>query len=71
VLASRWEKNVLVLADTFVDRELVDAFAAAAYALGGETQVMIFETRPTINMEPPKAVAAAMGASDLVIDLTT
>lgn len=64
-------ENVLVLADSIVDRPLVDAFAAAAYALGGETQVMIFETRPEINREPPKAVAAAMAASDLVIDLIT
>jgi len=64
-------ENVLVLADSIVDRALVDAFANAAYALGGDTQVMIFETRPEINREPPKAVAAAMRASDLVLDLIT
>jgi leucyl aminopeptidase (aminopeptidase T) len=64
-------ENVLVLADSIVDRGLVDAFANAAHALGAETQTMIFETRAEINREPPKAVAAAMGASDLVIDLIT
>ncbi|MBI4759306.1 MAG: aminopeptidase, partial [Chloroflexi bacterium] len=32
-------ENVLVLADSIVDRHLVDAFANAAYALGGETRV--------------------------------
>ncbi len=64
-------ENVLVLADSIVDRYLVDAFANAAYALGGETQVMVFGTRPEINREPPKAVAAAMAASDLVLDLIT
>lgn len=64
-------ENVLVLADTAVDRNLVEAFAEAAYALGGQTQVMIMETRPEINLEPPPAVAAAMGASDLVLDLLT
>ena len=62
-------ENVLVLADSIVDRGLVDAFASAAYALGGETQVMTFETRPEINREPPKAVAAALAAADLVLDL--
>ncbi|MFB0545926.1 MAG: aminopeptidase [Anaerolineae bacterium] len=64
-------ENVLVLADTIVDRGLIDAFAAAAYSLGGQTQIMIMETRPEINMKPPPAVAAAMEASDLVLDLLT
>jgi leucyl aminopeptidase (aminopeptidase T) len=62
-------ENVLVLADSIVDRGLVDAFANAAYALGGQTQVMTFETKAEINREPPRAVAAAMAASDLVLDL--
>ncbi|MGQ9625680.1 MAG: aminopeptidase, partial [Anaerolineae bacterium] len=64
-------ENVLVLADTAVDRNLVEAFAEAACILGGQTQVMLMETRPEINMEPPLAVAAAMEASDLVLDLLT
>jgi leucyl aminopeptidase (aminopeptidase T) len=64
-------ENVLILADTAIDRGMVDAFANAAYAHGGDTQVMVFETRPDINVEPPRAVAAAMAASDLVIDLTS
>jgi leucyl aminopeptidase (aminopeptidase T) len=62
-------ENVLVLADSIVDRSLVDAFANAACALGGETQVMIFETKAEINREPPKAVAAALAAAELVLDL--
>jgi 2,5-dihydroxypyridine 5,6-dioxygenase len=64
-------ENVLVLADTIVERELIDTFANAAYSLGGQTQIMIMETRPEINLEPPPAVAAAMEASDLVLDLLT
>ena len=64
-------ENVLVLADSIVDRGLVDAFANAAYALGAETQTMVFETRAEVNREPPRAVTAAMGASDLVVDLLT
>ncbi len=62
-------ENVLVVADSIVERALVDAFANAACALGGETQTMIFETRSEINREPPKAVAAALAAADLVLDL--
>ncbi len=60
-------ERVLVLADTAVDREMAEAVAAAAYSLGGRASLMIYETVPEVDMEPPEHVAAAMKASDVII----
>ncbi len=61
-------ESVLVLADTVVNREMVDYVASAIHALGGEAVEMIYETREEVDVEPPKAVSKAMEASDVIID---
>jgi leucyl aminopeptidase (aminopeptidase T) len=69
--AVRAGEKVLVLADEAIDLALVTAFADAARRAGADSQFMVFATRAEINLEPPAAVAAAMAASDVVIDLTS
>lgn len=64
-------ERVLVLADTAIELELVTAFTDFARGTGAESQLMVFATRAEINLEPPAAAAAAMAASDVVIDLTS
>jgi 2,5-dihydroxypyridine 5,6-dioxygenase len=64
-------ERVLVLADTAIDLTLVTSFANAARAAGAESQLMVFGTKAEINLEPPASVAAAMAASDVVIDLAS
>lgn len=64
----RERETVLILADTAVDREMIDYVASAVYALGGEAVEMIYETREEVDIEPPKSVSKAMEASDVIID---
>jgi 2,5-dihydroxypyridine 5,6-dioxygenase len=67
----RTGEQVLVLADTAIDLALVTAFAGAAQGVGAESQFMVFAIRAEINQEPPASVAAAMAASDVIIDLAS
>lgn len=62
-------ESVLVLADTAIDLEMVKMLASSAYSLGAEPSIMIYETRDEVDMEPPKHVAEAMKASDVIISL--
>ena len=61
-------ESVLVLADSIVDREMLDAVCGVAHTVGGEVVQVIYETRPRVNIEPPKPVAAAMASGDVIID---
>jgi leucyl aminopeptidase (aminopeptidase T) len=63
-------ENVLVLGDTGSNRDIVDAIALASIGIGAETQIMIYPQRSTINIEPPAAIAEAMKATDVLIDLS-
>jgi leucyl aminopeptidase (aminopeptidase T) len=62
-------ENVLVLADTAIDLEMVKMLASSAYSLGAEPSIMIYETRDEVDIEPPQHVAEAMKASDVIISL--
>lgn len=62
-------ENILILADTVVDWEMLKMLASAAYSLNAEPSIMIYETREEVNVEPPKHVAEAMKSSDVVISL--
>lgn len=63
------DENVLILADTVVDWEMIKMLSSAAYSLGAEPSIMIYETREEVNIEPPKHVAEAMRSSDVIISL--
>jgi len=60
-------EKVLVLADTAIDRRMLEYVTGAVHALGAEAALMIYETRGEVDVEPPAHVAAAMKASDVVI----
>lgn len=60
---------ILIYADTASDGEVLDALAKAAYCAGGVVCVLVYAERPSVDMEPPKPLAAAMKASDVIIEL--
>lgn len=60
-------EKVLVLADTAINRKMLECIVSAAHVLGGEAALIIYETRKEVNMEPPAHVSAAMEKSDVII----
>lgn len=64
-LAIRPSEDVLVVADP-PQRPLGDALVAAARALGAEAALVEMEERAGNGVEPPRHVAAAMLASDVI-----
>jgi len=66
---TRQGESILILADTAIDFNMVKALASSAYMLGAEPSIMIYETREEVDMEPPRNVAEAMKASDVIISL--
>jgi len=62
-------EKVLVLADTAIDWEMLKLLASAAYSLGAEPCITVYETRKEVDMEPPKHVSEAMKSSDVIISL--
>ncbi len=63
-------EEVLIYADTAADLAVVKYLAEAAHAAGGIVSVVIYETRPEVDMEPPAPLAAAMREADLIIELS-
>jgi leucyl aminopeptidase (aminopeptidase T) len=61
-------ENVVITADTQSDFRLVEATAAAAYALGAHPAVVWYETRPRAQMEPLPPVAAAVQTADVWVE---
>ncbi len=62
-------ENVLILADTAIDWEMIKLLASAARLLGTDPTIMIYQTREDVNIEPPRNVAEAMKSSDVIISL--
>ena len=62
-------ENALVLGDTASNREMMDAVVQASTELGAETLLMIYPEKDVINVEPSPPVAAALKASDVIVDL--
>ncbi|MCS7240984.1 MAG: hypothetical protein NZ651_07060 [Candidatus Bipolaricaulota bacterium] len=62
-------ENVLIYVDTQGDIHAANYLAAAAHAAGAQVSLLLFETRPEVDLEPPAPLAAAMAAADLVIEL--
>ncbi len=62
-------EEVLIYADTAADLEVAKHLAEAAHAAGGSVSLILYETRPEVDMEPPAPLAAAMKAADLIIEL--
>ena len=71
LLSVRSKESVLIYADTATNRRVVESTAAAVHAAGGEACIFWFETRPEVAIEPPRPLAAAMKASDVVLEFAT
>lgn len=63
-------ENVLIVTDT-KKVSIAEALAAAAYAKGAETTLIIMTPRKVHSEEPPKTVAAAMKEADVIFAPTT
>lgn len=61
-------ESVLIYGDTNTDSRVMDATAEAAYAQGAVPVIVRYETRPRPGIEPPKPLAAALSAADVVIE---
>lgn len=64
-------ERLLIVTDTAKDRDIVDAFAFVATALGADVAVMITPPHSRNEKEPPAQVASALKSADLVIELAT
>lgn len=62
-------EEVLIYADTDADRAVAEYLAEAAHAAGGSVSLILYETRPEVDMEPPAPLAAAMREAALIIEL--
>lgn len=62
-------EEVLIYADTAVDRTVAEQIAEAAHVAGGIVSLVLYETRPEVDIEPPPPLAAAMREADLIIEL--
>jgi hypothetical protein len=56
-------ENVVITGDTSSDKRVVDATAAAVYAIGGVPTVSNYATAKTVCMDPPAPIAAAGGSA--------
>jgi len=61
-------ENVVITADTASDWRLVEATAAAVYAVRGIPVVLWYETRRPALDEPPRPVALALAGADVWIE---
>ncbi|KPV63480.1 MAG: Thermophilic metalloprotease (M29) [Candidatus Bathyarchaeota archaeon BA1] len=68
LLCARSGENLLLYADTSTDPDIVNAVAAAGYTAGVIPTIIWYETRPEVDMEPPKPVAAAMKNADVICE---
>jgi len=68
VLGVKNGESVLIYGDTSSDPRVMEATAEATYGLGGEPVTIRYETRIRPGIEPPKPLAAAMCAADVIIE---
>lgn len=61
-------ENMVLTADTASDMRVVRATAEAAFGAGAHPVVVLYETRPRSQMEPPAPVAGAVKAADVWIE---
>jgi leucyl aminopeptidase (aminopeptidase T) len=71
VLGVKSGETVLIYGDTTNDLRVMEATAEAAYSLGGVPIIVRYETRSRPGLEPPKPLAAALCAADVIIEFAT
>ena len=60
--------EVAITVDTAGDWRVALATAQAAYALGAKPTLLLYQTQPDAQMEPPAPVAAALAKADVWIE---
>lgn len=68
VLNIKEGENVVIYTDTAGDMRVVKATAQAVYNVGAIPTIIQYETLPSPVMDPPKPVAAALKAADVLIE---
>jgi 2,5-dihydroxypyridine 5,6-dioxygenase len=61
-------ENVLIYGDTSSDEAVLKAVAEAVHVAGATPVVVVFETKPEVDMPPPKPLAAAMKQADVIVE---
>ena len=61
-------ENVVITGDTSSDKRVIDAVAGAVYAIGGVPTVINYVTAPTVGLQPPAPIAAAVAKADVWIE---
>ena len=70
VMLIKQGENVVITGDTSTDRRVMDAAAAAVYAIGGIPTVITYATAHDAGIEPPAPIAAAVTKADVWIEFT-
>jgi leucyl aminopeptidase (aminopeptidase T) len=70
VMLIKPRENVVITGDTSTDRRVMDATAAAVYAIGGIPTVISYATAGDAGIEPPAPIAAAVAKADVWIEFT-
>lgn len=63
-------ENVVISGDTASDKRVIDAVAGAVYAIGGVPTIINYATAPTVGLQPPAPIAAAVAKADVWIEFT-
>jgi leucyl aminopeptidase (aminopeptidase T) len=71
VLDVKQGETVLIVTDTNCPRTITEALAYSAISAGGDVTVMIMRPQPVGGTEPAPPVAAAMAASQVIINQAT
>lgn len=70
VLLAKPGETVLITGDTSSDKRVIDAFAAAAYAIDAIPVILTYATAPCAVMDPPLPVEAAVEKADVWIEVS-
>jgi len=70
-LAVRPGEQVLIVSDTLRPQSISQALLGAALTRGAEARIALYPGRATSPQEPPRAIAKAMCAADVVLCYTT
>ena len=70
VLLAKPGETVLITGDTSSDKRVIDAFAAAAYAIDAVPVILTYATAPCAVMDPPAPVEAAVEKADVWIEVS-
>jgi len=68
IMLTKRGENVVITIDTIGDWRVALATAQTAFALGTRPILMLYETQPEAQMEPPAPVAGALARADVWIE---